>query len=75
MEGCVLRQMGTQGVHVNTILSWLARDFCPALAALDGPVKKKISSPHGNNFSSFVPIAQQAGQAIVPCRLSINKSL
>jgi len=35
-----LRQMGTLGVHVKGVLSWLVRwfgtiDFCPALAALE----------------------------------------
>ncbi len=42
-----VRQMGTQQVHMKGVLSWLVhwarcastRDFCPALAALVGPVQ------------------------------------
>jgi hypothetical protein len=63
------------------VLSWLvrwarqracARVFCPALAVLQ-PVKKVFSS--SDYFTSFVPIAQQAGQAVVPRRLSLNMCL
>jgi hypothetical protein len=50
------------------------RDFCPALAALIGPVKK-IFLATTLYFTSFVPIAQQAGQAVVPRRLSLNMCL
>jgi hypothetical protein len=64
-----LRQMGTQGVHMKGVLHWFVhlarrtstREFCPALAALVGPV--------------LVPIAQQAGQAVVPRRLSLIRCL
>ncbi len=75
--------MGTQGVQMKGVLPWLVcwalragtRDFCPALAALEGPVQNVFFSPHIHNFKSFVPIAQQAGQAVVPCRLSLNVCL
>ncbi len=50
------------------------RDFWPALAALFGPVQIFFSSLD-TVFTSFVPIAQQAGQAVVPCRLSLNTCL
>ncbi len=50
------------------------RDFCPALAAVVGPVKN-ISFLTLHYFTSFVPIAQQAGQAVVPRRLSLNMCL
>ncbi len=61
------------------VLHWLVhwalragiRDFCPALAALVGPVQK-IFFLAVHYFKSFFPIAQQAGQAVVPCRLSLN---
>ncbi len=43
------------------------RDCWPALAALVGPVQ--------NIFISFVPTAQEAGQAVVPGRLSLNMCL
>jgi|688.fasta_scaffold1032726_1 hypothetical protein len=50
--------------HVNT------RDFSPALAALVGPVQKNVFLIV-HHFNSFVPIFQQAGHAVVPCRLSL----
>jgi hypothetical protein len=48
-----LRQMGTQGVHMKGVLSWLVRwapragtrDFCPALFALVGPVQNIFFTP------------------------------
>ncbi len=46
--------------------------FCPAFAALVSPVQI-FFAPH--YFSSFVPIAQQARQAVVPGRLSLNVPL
>ncbi len=49
------------------------RDFCSALAALDGPVKKFFLAVH--YFISFVPIAQQAGQVAVLDRLSLTMYL
>ncbi len=49
--------------------AWLAgtRDSCPALGALVGPLQNIFSL----TFTSFVPIAQQAGQAVVPRRQSL----
>jgi hypothetical protein len=46
--------METQQVHMKGVLSWLVhwarcastRDFCPALAALVGPVQNICSSPY-----------------------------
>jgi hypothetical protein len=60
-------------------LAWLVRwdllagtrDFCHASAALSDPVQN-IFFLAVNYFNSFVPIAQQAGQTIVPCRLPLN---
>jgi hypothetical protein len=58
--------------------SWACRvsagDFCPALAALVGPVKNFLFFAV-HYFNSFVPIAQQSGQAVVLNRLSLNTSL
>jgi hypothetical protein len=59
--------MGTQGVQMKGVLPWLVRwalragtrDFCPAL----------------HYFKSFFPIAQHAGQAVMPDRLSLNVCL
>jgi hypothetical protein len=48
-----------------------ARDFCPALAALVVP-DQNIFSPTIHFFSSFFPIAQQAGQAVVLGRLCVS---
>jgi hypothetical protein len=50
------------------------RDFCPVSATLVGPVQN-IFFLTVHYFTSFVPIAQQAGQAVVPRRLSINMCL
>jgi hypothetical protein len=47
------------------------RDFCSALAALVTPVQN-IFSLTVQYFHSFVPIAQQAGQASVLGRLSLS---
>ncbi len=51
------------------VLPWLvrwahrgvSRDYCPALAALDGPVQNIFLLTTVHFFNSFVPIAQQAG--------------
>jgi hypothetical protein len=75
----VLRQMGTQGVHMKGVLPWLfrwacragSRDFCPALAALVSLVQN-IFFLAVHYFTSFVPIPKQAGQAVVPGRLYLN---
>ncbi len=79
--------MGTQGVQIKGVLPWLVRwaprastrDFCPVLASLVGPVQN-ICFLSVHYFRSFVPIAQQVGQAVVPGRLffyyvSLGKSL
>jgi hypothetical protein len=50
------------------------RDLYPALAALVGPVQN-IFFLALHSFSSFVPIAQKAGQAVVPDRLYGNMCL
>ncbi len=53
-----------------------ARDFCPALAALVGPVKNTFFlTVKLHYFISFVHIAQQAGQAIMLGRLSLSMFL
>jgi hypothetical protein len=56
------------------------RDNCSAFAALVGPVKKfglvqYIFFLTVYYFNSFVPIAKQAGQAVMTHRLSLNKCL
>jgi hypothetical protein len=61
------------------VLAWLVcsarcagtRDFFPASVSLVGPVQN-IFFLAVYYFSSFVPIDQQAGQAVVPGRLSLN---
>ncbi len=50
------------------------RDFCPALDGLVGPVQN-IFFLTVHYFNSFVPVAQQAGQAAVLGRLSLNVCL
>jgi hypothetical protein len=75
-----LRHMETQGEHIKGVLPWLVRcahrastrDFCPALAALVSSVQNIFS--YGHYFTSFVPVAQQAGQAVVPHHLSLSVS-
>jgi hypothetical protein len=70
--------MGTQRGQMKGVLSWLVhwachagtRDFYSALAALVGPVQNNFSLTV-HYFYSFVPIAQQAGQAAVLGRLSL----
>ncbi len=74
--------MGTQRVQMKGVLHWLVRwayrdgtrDFCPALAALVGPVQN-IFFPTLQYFISFVPIARQAEQAVVLGRLSLSMCL
>ncbi len=75
--------MGTQKVKMKGVLPWLVRwacragtrDFSPALTALLCPVQN-IFFPHNvHYFNSFVPITQQAGQAVVLGRLSPNMCL
>ncbi len=72
---------GTQRVQIKGVLPWLpgwacrasTRDFCSAWAALVGR-KKKISS-HRTLFQFLYPFAQQAGQAVLPGRLSLSMCL
>ncbi len=52
----------------------ITRDFYPALIAPVGPVQN-IFFLIIHNFTSFVPIAQQAGQEVVLHRLSLNMCL
>ncbi len=74
--------MGTQRVQMKGVLPWLVRwalragtrDFCPALAAHVRPVQNIFSSPV-HYYNSFVPIAQQDGQAVVSGCLSLNVCL
>jgi hypothetical protein len=71
--------MRTQRGHIKEVLSWLVRrayravtaGFCSALAALAGTVQNIffLSVPY---FNSFIPIAQQNGQAAVLGRLSLG---
>jgi hypothetical protein len=64
------------------VIPWLCRwarcagtrDFCSALAALVSPVQNILSSPYTISLH-FVPTVQQAGQAVVPRRLSPNMCL
>ncbi len=65
------------------VLLWLIRwarpagvqeIFCPALAALSSSVQN-IFFLAVHFFTSLVPILQQAGQAVVPGRLSLNMCL
>jgi hypothetical protein len=70
--------MGTRRVQMKQVLPWAClaslRDFCSALAALVGPVLNIFFLPV-HYFNSFVPVAQQAGQAAVPGRLSLSMCL
>ncbi len=54
-------------------LPWLVRWACPAFVALVGAVQM-IFSPTVH-LNSFVPIAQQAGQAVVLGRLPLSLCL
>jgi hypothetical protein len=77
-----LRQMGTQRVHMKEVLPWLVhwarragtRDLCPALAALVSSVQN-VFPRHALLVHFIVHFTQQAGQAVVPSRLSINLCL
>jgi hypothetical protein len=76
--------MGIQRVQTKGVLPWLVRwacraragtrDFCPALAASVGPVKKNFLTPH-YCILFHVPIAKQAGQAVVLDFLSLSMCL
>jgi hypothetical protein len=70
--------MGTQGVHMKMVLPWLFlscqyKRFLSCLCCPSRPSYKKF--PHRTLFNSFVPIAQQAGQAAVLGRLSVRMCL
>jgi hypothetical protein len=75
-------QMGNQRVQIKGVLPWFVhwacrastRDFCPALSGLVGLVQN-IFFLAVHYFNSFVPIAQQTGQAVLLGRLSLNMSL
>ncbi len=78
-----LRWMGTHRVQMKGFIPWLfrwasragSRDFCSALAVPFGP-SPKYFFPHRTLFSiPFSPIGQQAGQAVVLGRLSLNMCL
>jgi hypothetical protein len=72
--------MGTQRVQMKEVLPWLARwacragtrDCCPALAAPKSAQHKTFFSLTAHYFILFVPIPQQAVQAVVLSRLSPN---
>jgi hypothetical protein len=72
-------QIGTLGVQMQEVLPWLVRwalragmrDFCPALAALVGPVHK-IFFPRPTLFIFVCPHRPASGQAVVQGRLSLN---
>jgi hypothetical protein len=49
------------------------RDFCSSLAALVGPVQN-IFFPN-LHYNLFVPVVQQAGQAVVLGRMSLSMCL
>ncbi len=78
-----LRRTGTQRGQMKGVLSWLVRwacragtrDFCSAWAALVGLPFSKYFSLTAHYFNSFVPTAQQAGQAVVLSRLSLSMRL
>jgi hypothetical protein len=67
--------MGTQGVHMLGAISWLVRwytrDFCPAFGFFIRPSPKYFFLTR-HYFASFALIAKQAGQAVVPHRLTRN---
>ncbi len=77
-----LRQMGTHRVQMKRVLPWLVnwarrastRDFWFCLGCSSRPSTKYFFLTV-NYFTSFVPIAQQAGHAVVPRRLSLNTCL
>jgi hypothetical protein len=82
---CWLLKLGKWGIKEyiwkGFFLGWFVglvapvqRDFCPVLAALVGPAQNifLLTIPY---LTSFLPIAQQAGQAVVPGRLSLNMCL
>ncbi len=74
--------MGTQRVQTKGVLPWYVRwacractiDFCSALAALVGQ-GPNIFFLTVHYFNSYVPMAQQAGQAAVMGHVSLRTCL
>ncbi len=74
--------MGTQSAQMKVVVSWFVRwactactrDFCSALTVLVGPVQTNFFLAV-QYYSSFVPIAQQAGQAALLGRLPLSVCL
>jgi len=66
-----LRQIGTSGVQIKGAG---ISDFCSALAAIVGPTQNMFFLTV-HYFNSFIPLAQQAGQAAVLGRLSLSLCL
>jgi hypothetical protein len=72
--------MGTQRVQMKEAFPWLirwalracTRDFHPALLLKSTQYKIFFFSPY--HFNSFVPIAQQGGQAVVLGCLSLTNT-
>jgi hypothetical protein len=58
------------------LVSWALQagtiNFCPALAVLVGTVQNMFFLTKKHYPNSFVPIAKQAWQAVVPGRLSLS---
>jgi hypothetical protein len=67
--------MGTQRVQMKGVLPWACRagtrDFYHAFPALVGLVQTFFSFTI-HYFNSLIPIAEQAGQAVVLGRLSLS---
>ncbi len=71
-------RIGTERVQMIGVLTWLIHwvllVFCPALAALVDPEQKFFFLTVHYSIHVY-PIAQQAGQAVVSGRLSLNVCL
>ncbi len=79
-----LRQVGIHGVHMKRVLPWLYstlgsscryKRFCPAPAALVGPVQTFFSSPYNIKLYLSPSPSKLHGQAVLPRRLSLNMCL
>jgi hypothetical protein len=77
-----LRRMGTQRVQMKVVLNWLvcwscrnSKRFFYALEVLVSPVQHILYFFTVHYINSFVLIAQQAGQAVIPGRLSLRMYL
>ncbi len=62
--------MGTQRVQMKGVLPWLIRWACRLVEPVQNTFFLTV-----HYFNSFVPIAQQAGQAAVLGRLSLSMRL